>query len=885
MNRVEKIPLKSDWRLTHEKKLIDIPLEVPGTVFEALIANRLIENPFYGMNEHDMAWVYDSDWQFELEFDVNPEFLDHSTIILRFHGLDTISSVYLNDTLLGNANNMFKIYDFRVKSKLKESKNKLCIKFSSPTEKAREDITKQGDNLNTGAAAIPGVPYLRKAQYSFGWDWGPKLPDIGIWKPVELIGFDGVKINNAFCLLNFKYNKNPLELKDPGEISTLKIESVNLRVRVEFDVDIDDLEALGCSIKLDLTSPDGQVQSKSFPLKSQIESLEFNLVNPLLWWTHDLGTQNLYELQISIQNQIIIDSREQKIGIRDLQLIRNPDKWGETFFFLLNGVPLFAKGANWIPIDSFIPRGMKLGLYQMNLNHARDANMNMVRVWGGGVYEDDLFYDTCDELGILVWQDFPFACAIYPYHENFVENVREEAIQNIKRIRHHPSLALWCGNNEVEQLWLALLLESEILESKETPAYHDSTLVAEKQKRIDSYENNYLNVFEKMLPELINELDPNRPYWPSSPSNGSFNFTQNKENPNSPDKGDSHFWSVWHGGASFSAYRKFFSRFMSEYGFESFPPMKTIRTYCPPEQRDVNSAIMENHQKNQAGNRKLRIYTKKQFSFPKNFEIQVLLSQFAQAEAIKYGVDHWRQNRNDFRCMGSLYWQLNDCWPVASWASIDYFGRWKALHYFAKRFYAPIYPSARESKDTVEFWVTNDLRTSSKGTFEWKIYNSDGKQLKSGNKNVSIPACCSLKIDEASVSNINLDKTTTRNNIIFYSYTCDEVSHRDYRLFDAPKYFRLEDPEISHLIERIESKEDNFDRYKVIISTRKLALYVHVESDVVDFVASDNYFALEPEETRVVFLKVVSYPPTNGELSKKEVRNSFRVKSLFDFRE
>ena len=884
MKKVEKIPLNSNWRLIQERKAINIPVEIPGTVFEALIENKIIEDPFYGMNEHDMAWVYDSDWIYELNFDVNPEFLDHLQVLLIFHGLDTIAEVNLNDTLLGIADNMFKAHEFNAKILLKPNSNKLTIKFKSPTEKAREEIEKHGVNLNTGYAALPGVPYLRKAQYSFGWDWGPRLPDIGIWKPVELLGFDDVKINSVHGVQTFKYNKDPIAIKDVGELSSLKIESVELRLNIELDAQNDNLEALGYSIRIDLTPPHGLVLSKKLLLKSKKQSILFNLENPEAWWTHDLGEPNLYNVDVFIQNEQVIDSCSQKLGIRDLHLIRNPDKWGETFYFLLNGVPVFAKGANWIPIDSFIPRGKKLGLYQMNLNQAKKANMNMIRVWGGGIYEDDLFYDKCDELGILVWQDFPFACAVYPYHEEFVDNVKEEAIQNIKRIRHHPSLALWCGNNEVEQLMIPLLLESGLIGMDQLNEFRDGTLDQRKQQKIANYEENYLNIFEKMFPQLVNELDPTHPYWPSSPSNGSLTYTRNKENPNSPDKGDSHFWNVWHGGASFSTYRKFNSRFMSEYGFESFPPLKTIRTYCPPEQYDINSPIMENHQKNQAQNRKLRIYTKKQFLFPKNFQIQVLLSQLAQAEAIKYGVDHWRQNRNDYHCMGSLYWQLNDCWPVASWASLDYFGRWKALHYYAKRFYNPIFPSVKETKESVEFWLTNALRTSIKGLFEWKIFNSDGKLLMDGTKNTSILPCSSLKIDVVNVSGINQDKSAMRNNVIFYSFTKDTTSYRGFRLFDLPKNFPLINPEITYSIESPDKTNRDKNNYKLNIKAKHIALFVHIESDAVDFVASDNFFALEPGESRVITLKLEDYPKPNEEISEEEIIKSFQVKSLFDLR-
>ena len=492
----------------------------------------------------------------------------------------------------------------------------------------------------------------------------------------------------------------------------------------------------------------------------------------------------------------------------------------------------------------------------------------MVRIWGGGIYEADLFYDICDELGILVWQDFPFACAVYPYHDEFVKNVKEEAIQNIKRIRHHPSLALWCGNNEIEQLFIGLMALSKII----TP------------KKISKYKKSYKYMFEVLFPELIKQYDPKNAYWPSSPSNGMEESKGGIFNSNSPDKGDSHYWKVWHMGAPFSSYRKFDSRFMSEYGFESFPSMKTIAAICPPEQYDFYSPIMENHQKNRSGNKKIMKYMKRRFSIPEKFEQQVVLSQITHGEAMEYGVEHWRRNRNNYHCMGSLYWQLNDCWQVASWASLDYYCRWKALHYYAKRFYNPIFPSVKESKKIVEFWLTNALRTSINGMFEWKILNSDGKMIMNGNKNTTILPCSSKKIDLADVSSINKDKGMMKKNIIFYSFTKDSMSYRGFRLFDAPKYFPLKNPDISHSIETVDRTNMEKTSYKLTIKAKQIALYVHVESNAVDFVASDNYFALEPGESRVISLRIENYPKSGENISEQELIKSFQVKSLFDLR-
>jgi len=820
-----------------------------------LLENEVIEDPFYGVNEHEMNWIYDSDWVYEKEFDIEDGFLNHKNIILQFYGLDTHTKIYLNDEILGLTENMFIRYEFDIKSKLQNTGNKLIIKFKSPTKKAQEEAEKRDINLNTGYAAIPGVPYLRKAQYSFGWDWGPKLPDSGIWKSVEIVGYDDIKITSVYPYSVFNYSK--------------EFFSVKLFIKVELTSEIQDLSKLFYKLAVKVTTPDNDYILKEVLLNNKNEILEIDVENPLLWWTHDLGVPNLYLVETSILKDDIIDSVVQKIGLRDIHLVREFDKWGESFFFQLNGIPIFAKGANWIPIDSFIPRGKRLGLYSMNLNYAKMANMNMIRVWGGGIYEDDLFYDLCDELGLLVWQDFPFACALYHFYDEFIENIKEEVIQNIKRLRSHPSLALWCGNNEIEWLWNYLLDKNPRFKNKDIKS---------------KFESSYNEMFEQIIPHLIKKYDLVHPYWPSSPSNGFVGKKLGKTDSNSPDFGDSHFWSVWHGGKPFTAYREFNSRFMSEFGFESFPSSKTLSEFCTQNQFDFYSPIMENHQKNSAGNKKIMDYMEKRFSIPQKFEHQVILSQITQAEAIEYGVAHWRQNRNENHCMGTLYWQLNDCWPVASWSSVDYFGRWKALHYFAKRFYQPLFASIREEDNKNEFWVTNDLKEPQELTLEWKILNSEGMMLVNGEKNFKISSCISFKVDSSDINLINKDKTQKQNNIIFFKLKDknkqEKIIFHGFHLFEAPKYFSLADPELSINTKKSYQENNNQISIELNISTKNIALYVFIESDAIDFIASDNFISLEPGETRLITLNVIKILDQN--LSYNKIIDSVKLNSLYD---
>jgi beta-mannosidase len=865
MQNKEIISLDGKWQLINKEKSINISAPVPGSVYEALIEKNIIEDPFYGEREHEMAWIYNSDWKYETTFDVSSQFLKHSRILMRFNGVDTISEIYLNDEFIGSTENMFLVYEFDVRSKLKSGKNTLKILIKSPTLYALNQRKINKTKLTT-YRALKGMPYLRKPQFSFGWDWGPRLPDIGIWQSVELIGYDTLRIGSIYPVQTFNYNKEPLQIINPEEISAIRVESVTIQVNTELDTEIEELESLHYKINVELKAPDGKIYTNQVDLREKNPLIDLEIENPQLWWTHDLGKPNLYDLTVSISNTEVIDTRTIRIGIRDIRLIRNRDKWGETFYFLLNGVPIFAKGANWVPIDSFIPRGKKLGLYEMNLVYAKEANMNMLRAWGGGLLEDNHFYDLCDELGILVWQDFPFGCALYPVHEEFVENVRKEAIQNIKRIRYHASLALWCGNNEIEQYFLLYLGLSRIITIPKIKA----------QKR------GYRYRFEELLPELVKKYDPGHAYWPSSPSNGGGSNKKGLFKSNSPNKGDSHFWKVWHLNAPFSAYRKFNSRFMSEYGFESFPSMKTIRTFCPPEQFDFHSPIMENHQKNRAGNKKIMKYMKRRFSIPENFEQQVILSQITHAEAIEYGVEHWRRNRNEFHCMGSLYWQLNDCWPVASWSSLDYYGRWKALHYIAKRVYQPFFASVKEEKEVVEFWLTNDFKNSKEAVLEWEILNADGVILLDGSKSLKIPPCSSVLVEDIEVKEINQEKKYVENIIFFKLEENDKLVYHGFRLFGNPEDFPLKDPKLLYKIEEFDSNNESNYTHKITIEAENIALYVFIDSDLLDLIASDNYFAIEPRKSREILIRLLNPSTFDKNGLTENLSDIIKVKSLFD---
>ncbi|MHA1699371.1 MAG: beta-mannosidase [Promethearchaeota archaeon] len=879
---IKKIKLENHWRLIQEERQLDLPVSIPTTVFEALIENNVIDDPFHGLNEKKVSWVHESSWKYRTMFRIDDDIYSHDNVLLQFNGLDTIAEIHLNGEMIGKANNMFMVHEFNVKDHLVTGDNHLEVVFHSPTKTAKALMKKNRIYLGQpfSKVALPGVSYLRKAQYSFGWDWGPKLPDVGIFKPVQLVCFDAVRIRSTNIRQEFHYNKDPLSNLKSNDFQGLKVQRVKLKVGIELDLSIptDSLVNANLKSRVELVTTDGKSYRDECQIRSSDLEVEFTIENPVLWWTHDLGEPNLHDLKVTVfKDEEIIDKLDLKIGIRDIRLVREPDEWGETFFFMLNGVPIFARGANWIPVDSFIARGKKKGLYQQLLKDARKTNMNMIRVWGGGLYEDDVFYNLCDKIGLLVWQDFPFACAIYPTSKEFIENVTREAIQNIKRLRIHPSLALWCGNNEVEQLmgiylgitcWASFFRYFKLVNKKE-------------------FISAYNNMFEEILPDLVRKHDKTRAYWPSSPSNGIENKKRGLINSNSPSTGDSHFWKVWHQGAPFSEYRKFYSRFMSEYGFESFPSMKTIASFCPKNQYRFNSPIMKNHQKNLAGNKLILRYIKRRFRIPAEFEKQVMLSQITQAEAIEYGIEHWRRNRTRFRCMGSLYWQLNDCWPVASWSSIDYYGRWKALNYIAKRAYEPIFPSVEESPRAVRFWITNDKVEPCSGKYEWVMMDSKGNKLGEREFDVDIQGCISKIVDEIKIAELTGNNPGLHDKIIFYRFKFMEKGkvkiHRGFKLFARPKDFPLVPPGLSWELEETNSEPDHGILFLTLkIHTTNIALYVYLDSTRLDFIASDNFFSMRPNELREITLELKIREDQTIQSLLDEFKSSFMLKSLHD---
>jgi beta-mannosidase len=797
-----------------------LPACVPGGVHTDLLALGRIPDPFVGDNEKRVQWVAKSDWEYRYQFAAVPDLLRQPHIWLVCDGLDTLATVSLNGRELGRAANMFRQYRWDVKPLLKADGNDLRIAFVSPVcfAAAGQAVRPMPGVLQ----AIPGAPYLRKAPCQFGWDWGPQLPPIGIWKDIRLEGYESARIEDVH----------------------LSQQHADGQVTVEARVTVQNWDEAPRSAVMRLVAPDGQVfETRGTVVPGNGRRLRVVIPDPQLWWPNGYGAQPLYQASVELrQADILLDQREYQVGLRTLELRQQPDEWGRSFTFVVNGLPIFAKGSNWIPVDSFPTRISDADLEGL-IRAAAETHQNMLRVWGGGFYEEEHFYDLCDRYGILVWQDFIFSCSIYPLNDpDFLENVREEVIENVRRLRHRASLALWCGNNEMEWGWVDWGWKG--------PEYQDLKVA-------------YDEFFHHTLPAWCAAEDPDTAYWPSSPSSDTpF------ENPNGQVQGDAHYWDVWHGRKPFSAYRNQFPRFMSEFGFQALPPLATIRTYADESEWNMTSYIMEQHQKNASGNSLMVGQMLEAFRLPKDFDSLVYLSMVLQAEGIRYGVEHWR--RHPDRVAGILYWQLNDCWPVASWSSLDYFGRWKAVHYAARRFYAPLLLSIADKPTEQDVYVTSDLRETWEGSVRWSLEMLDGKTLEAGEEPVKAapfdvtPVC---RLDFSGRLNDDL-----RREVVFIAelWQGGQVPSRQTAFFVPTKHLALAKPGISAQL-RVEQGQVCIE-----LASRSLARLVECALESAEVVFSDNYFDLPAGRT------VSISAPLPAGWTPSQAQAALKVRSVYD---
>ncbi|MCM1189127.1 MAG: glycoside hydrolase family 2 protein [bacterium] len=801
MNRLK---VHENWRMRAAGEGDWIPARVPGSVYHDLLCNGRMEDPYYRDNELKALALLEKDYEYVTEFDVPAGVLAEERILLIFHGIDTAADITLNGEHLGYVENMHRTWVYDVKDRLKGEGNRLELLLHSPTRFIREAYGKMP--VHGSDDAMKGFPMLRKAHCMFGWDWGPRLPDAGIWRDVELLGYSTARLESVYI--------------------TQEHEGGKVRLKLQAEVEQSGKEAAPGYCKVTVTDPAGRSQEygpEAFETGITVE-------DPQLWWPNGYGEQPLYLVEVRLYcGERLLDSWKRRIGLRTLTVHIEKDAYGEQFCHEVNGVRIFAMGGDYIPEDNILSRVTPERTRTL-LQHARDAHFNCIRVWGGGNYPYDAFFDICDELGLIVWQDFMFACAVYDLSEEFEENITAEAIDNVKRIRHHACLGLWCGNNEMEMFIKSMRWNQQ-----------------------PKHTSDYVKMYEYILPKIVKQYDPNTFYWPASPSSGGAFDAPNDEN-----RGDVHYWDVWHGDKPITEYRKFFFRYVSEFGFQSFPSLKTCETFTLPEDRNIFSYVMEKHQRNRSANGKIMNYMEQTFLYPGDFDTVLYASQLLQAEAIRYGVEHFRRHRG--RCMGAIIWQLNDCWPVASWSSIDYCGRWKALHYYAKRFFAPLMLSCEEEgiltqntnpnaepypvKKSIRLNVANEFREDRRVRVEWSLRNSRGEILRGGEETVTVPALSSVWLEKEDCGDARLYED-------YVSFACRDGGESTEPLscgtvlFCPPKHFRFEDPQLTVTAEGDE----------LLVTAKAYAKSVEIINEADDLLLEDNYFDMNAGTRRIRILK------------------------------
>jgi len=830
MNQIE---LLDNWRFVMEQAKEEPSCElaknvygrvyetsVPASMVSVLLEAKEIEDPFYRANELAILPLSNDNCAFTKMFTVTEEMLAADYLALHFDGIDTLAEVYVNDELVLSVDNMHRTYEAELHGLANVGENELTVRIFSPVNY----IKAENEKVFCGGVgdSMEGYPHLRKSHCMFGWDWGPRIPDMGIWRPVSLVWGNKARIEDVLML---QTHENGVVYLDP-----------------EVTLDVFDNEGCTCgsgedySIEVFVTDPKGNQYLQDEATGTIV------IEEPMLWMPHGYGEQRLYQVLVELCDGEgnLLDSREFRIGLRTMTMNRDKNEWGENFCHEVNGQKVFAMGADYIPEDCILSRTNAARTRKL-LEDAVLANHNCIRVWGGGYYPEDWFYDACDELGLIVWQDFMFACANYELTEHFEENISEEIIGQIKRLRHHASLGLWCGNNEMETQTL------------------DRCWKPSQKQFID-----YCKIFDYIIPKLVKEYDPQAFYWPSSPSSGG-----NYDNPWDEARGDMHYWDVWHGEKPFTDYRKYHFAYLSEFGFQAFPCLATVESFTEAEDRNIFSRVMEMHQRNRMANGKILKYLSDTYRYPKDFDHLLYASQMLQEEAIRYGVEHFRRHRG--RCMGTVVWQLNDNWPVASWASIDYYGRWKALHYGEKRFFAPILISCEEEGEitqrpscvqepgplaiSAKLHVANETGEELEGKVIWSLRNMKGEILEEGTEEVLVSAYDGVWLSKMDFSTYNPLE-------IYLSYEVvseGEVKSFGTTIFAAPKHMKFADPKLTVAV--------NGD--EITINAAAFAKNVELQTDNPDALLSDNFFDMNPG-TKVV--KIV-----RGEVKEVKARSIFDI--------
>lgn len=828
----EIIKLDTCWSFAKSGSNDWLSATVPGTVHQDLLRHNLLPDPFYGTNEQKIQWVENEDWEYKTCFSLSEDQMKRQAARLVFEGLDTYADVYLNGARILAADNMFKGYAVEVKDMLRCGENHLRVVFRSPIKETLPQWETNGFEYpadNDHADKKVSI-FSRKAPYSFGWDWGIRMATCGIWRPVTLQLYNVARIDD--------YYVKQLSLTDEKACLSNQVEIYNVTgetIPAEIDIDCSLSGATENAAKQQVTLQPGY-NSVNIPL---------DIRNPKRWMPNGWGSPTLYDftVRVSYQNEILAE-KHHRIGLRTIRVVAEKDSAGESFYFEVNGVPMFAKGANYIPSDALLPN-VTAERYQTLFRDVKEANMNMIRVWGGGVYENDYFYDLADENGILVWQDFMFACTPYPADPPFLKKVAEEAEYNIRRLRNHACLAMWCGNNEIEEgikYW-------------------------GWQKRFDAdvykrFGADYRKLFHELLPAQVAKFDEGRFYMHTSP------YFANWGRPESWSVRDSHNWGTWYGRKPFESADEERSRFVSEYGFQSFPEMKTIRTFASPSDYRIDSEVMTAHQKSTVGNDLIAESMERYFKVPQRFEDFVYIGLVLQGQGMRRSMEAHRRQRP--YCMGTLYWQLNDSWPVVSWSSIDYYGNWKALHYQAKRAFAPVLISPLVKNDSLRIHLISDLLDNLQElTLDMRLTDFSGKVWKKESRKVDLPANSSHEIFGSTTAYWKSAKDLTECYLLItLKNSRKQPVAQSVCYFVPTKDLKLPETKIRRKVKYSDGS------YTITLSSPKLAKDVFIEIPVQGARFSDNFFDLLPGEKRVI---TIESPRFTGdeEIAVRHIRDTY----------
>ena len=828
----EIVDLDSCWTFSNVASNDWLPAVVPGTVHQDLLRHELLPDPFFGTNEQKIQWVENEDWAYRTTFTLNEVQMARQAARLVFEGLDTYADVYLNGSLILSTDNMFRGYEVDVKHLLHIGENRLYVVFHSPIRKALPQWETNGFEYpadNDHAEKKVSI-FTRKAPYSYGWDWGIRMVTCGIWRPVSLRLYDVARIDD-YLVKQLSLNEKEACLDNQVEIWNVS----DTIVAAEVEVD--------CSLSGENVGK--EIKKVSLQPGKNLISLPQIVEEPQRWMPNGWGKPVLYDFSAKVRfNGEVVAEKQHRIGFRTLRVVTEKDDKGESFYFEVNGVPMFAKGANYIPSDAMLPN-VNSERYERLFRDIKEANMNMIRVWGGGVYEDDLFYDLADENGILIWQDFMFACTTYPADAAFLQRVAEEAEYNIRRLRNHPCLAMWCGNNEIQEgikYWGWQKRFSPEVYARFWPDYE--------------------KLFCELLPAKVAEFDEGRFYMHTSP------YFANWGRPASWNVRDSHNWGIWYGRKPFESADEEWCRFASEYGFQSFPEMKTIRAFASPSDYRIDSDVMTAHQKSTVGNDLIAESMERYFVMPKNFEDFVYVGLVLQGQGVRRSIEAHRRQRP--YCMGSLYWQLNDSWPVVSWSSIDYYGNWKALHYQAKRAFAPVLISSLVKGDSLRVHLVSDRLDDLAGLeLDMRLVDFSGKVLKRASRKVDLSANSSREVYGCTLDQWGTPEERTESFLLLSLKDGKRKEIARHLCYFVPtKELKLPETVIRKKVKYTERG------CEVTLSSPVLAKDVFIEIPVQGARFSDNFFDLLPGEKRVVTIESPEIQ-RDEEITVKHIRETY----------